>query len=354
MSDELKRRKESHLSLCIDGEVEPEGNDALFGEACLLHDALPELKADALDLSTQLWGKRLAAPLYICAMTGGTERARRVNLALAEVAQSEGVALGLGSQRAMLEDPNTLDSFKVRGAAPTAILIGNLGLWQARDLGAEGVLRLMERVEADAMAIHLNAAQELIQPGGDRDFEGGLDTLARLAERLGERLLVKETGCGLSPSVLERLLGVGITHFDLSGLGGTSWIRAEALRSEGRAAALGTLASGWGLPTAACLGAAARRFGERATLFASGGIRDGLDAARALAMGAAMAGAALPFLRAHERGGAPAVRELVAQWRGALQFAMALTGSRTLADLRRGKVLLGPRLSHWVEALAKV
>ena len=352
MLDQTTRRKDSHLDLCAKGEVEPAGSDALFDDVHLIHESLPELCEADLDLSCSFLGKRLRLPLLITAMTGGTERGRELNLGLARLADELGIGFGVGSQRAMLERPETASSYQVRSVAPRVALVGNLGLWQARELGTEAVGRLMDAIEADGLAVHLNVAQELVQPEGDRDFRGGLETIARLAAALGDRLVIKETGCGLSPSVAQRLVDAGVRNLDVSGVGGTSWLQVEALRSTGIERARGELFAGWGIPTAVSVSSVAKRVGGRATIIASGGIRDGLRAAKALALGASLVGVALPVLRAWESGGEAAARAWLEELARGLRLAMALTGARTVAELRRRPLVTSERFRSWTSALA--
>src|SRR5579885_3585978 len=220
-------------------------------------------------------------------MTGGTAEAAAINKALARVAEEHGIAFGLGSQRAMQRRPELAYTFAVRRHAPTALVLANLGLVQAAALGTAEVAALARAVGADAVCLHLNPAQELIQPGGDRDFRGGLATIRRLVRELPLPVVVKETGCGISRAVGERLAAAGA--------GGTSWVRVEGLRAPRAARALAEVFADWGIPTAAAL------LGLRGTgleLIASGGIRTGLDVAKAIALGARAAGVALPVFRA--------------------------------------------------------
>ncbi|MBL8940100.1 MAG: type 2 isopentenyl-diphosphate Delta-isomerase, partial [Archangium sp.] len=196
------KRKDAHLDLCATEEVAPVENTTLLDRLFLVHCAMPELSADELDLSTPLFGKRLKAPLLVTGMTGGTERAMQVNRDIAQVAEEFGVAFGVGSQRAMAERPELTRTFAVRDVAPSTVLIGNIGLVQAVRLGVDGVRRLFEGINADAMAVHLNPGQELTQPEGDRDFRGGYEIVGALVKALGaSRVMVKETGCGISPEV---------------------------------------------------------------------------------------------------------------------------------------------------------
>jgi isopentenyl-diphosphate delta-isomerase len=222
MSDETARRKDAHLDLCATGDVEPEGNDPLFAEVHLVHEALPDLSASDVVTATELAGRKLALPLLVTGMTGGTERTGALNRDLAALAQELGVAFGVGSQRAMLTRPESAASYQVRAAAPSVALVGNVGLWQARELGVDGVRRLMDAIEADAMAVHLNVGQSSSSPRRPRLPPRPAD-LAALAKALGERLIVKETGCGIGAATARRLVEAGVRTIDVAGLGGTSW-----------------------------------------------------------------------------------------------------------------------------------
>ena len=286
MSDETTaKRKDAHLDLCATEEVAPKENSTLLDQVRLVHCAMPELAVEEVDLSIKLFGKKLKAPLLVTGMTGGTERAGKVNEELAQVAEEFGVAFGVGSQRAMAERPELLGTFAVRHVAPSTVLVGNIGLAQASRLGVDAVRRLTDAIGADGLALHLNPGQELAQPEGDRDFRQGYETVRRLIKTYGDRLLVKETGCGLSPEVARRLVDCGVRHLDVSGLGGTSWVRVEQLRSDGVARDVGAQFASWGIPTAAAVASVRRTVGPQVTLIAAGGIRSGLDVARAMALG---------------------------------------------------------------------
>ncbi|EAU64151.1 isopentenyl-diphosphate delta-isomerase, type 2 [Stigmatella aurantiaca DW4/3-1] len=317
----------------------------------LVHCAMPELDAGDLDLSTRFLGKRLHCPLLITGMTGGTERAGRVNKDLATLAERYGLAFGVGSQRAMSEAPERAASFQVRDVAPSVALLGNIGLYQAARLGVDGVRRLMEAIEADGMALHLNAGQELTQPEGDRDFRGGYAVVEGLVKAFGSRLLVKETGCGIGPEVARRLKELGVSNIDVSGLGGTSWVRVEQLRAKGLLAELGAEFSGWGIPTAAAVASVRQAVGPEVRLVASGGIRTGLDVAKVLALGADVAGMALPLFKAQQEGGLEGAEKALQLILAGLRQAMLLTGSRGCAELRRHPVIKTGELKDWLAAL---
>lgn len=342
---EISERKASHLTLCAEGDVEHR-RTTLLGDVRLLHDALPELALDEIDLRTTLFGRSLAAPILVSGMTGGTPEAGAINRALAVVAQKCGIGLGLGSQRAMLLHPETAASYRVRDVAPDILVLGNLGAVQARECGVARVADLVDAIEADALCVHLNVAQELVQSEGDRDFRGCLDVIAALAATLPVPVIAKETGCGLSAPVLARLRAAGVGWVDVSGAGGTTWTGVEALRGPARQRALGAELREWGIPTAVSV-VWARRAGLG--VIASGGIRGGIDAAQALALGADAASLGLPFLRAHARDGVDGALAAAETIVAALRATLLLTGSRNVAELRRAPRVLGPELRAWLD-----
>lgn len=347
MAETISERKRSHLALCEAEAVEYAGKTTLLEDVELVHDALPELAVDEVDVSTDLLGKRLRAPLLITGMTGGTDEASAINRELAQVAEEHGLAFGLGSQRAMQRAPELAYTFEVRAHAPTTLVLANLGVVQAGKLSSAEVERLVTAVGADALCIHLNPAQELIQASGDRDFRGGLRTIARLVRDLRAPVVVKETGCGISRRVADRLRGAGVRTIDVSGAGGTSWVKVEALRAGGCDRERGELFADWGIPTAAAL-LGVRDLGL--DVIASGGVRTGLDVAKAIALGARVAGVALPVFRALREGGARAAGEFLDRLVAGLRTAMVLTGSRDLAALGRTPVVIGSRLREWALA----
>ncbi len=342
--NDVGSRKDAHLRLCADEDVEARGG-TLLDEVMLLHEALPELAWDDVDPSVELLGRRLQSPLVISGMTGGTDRGREVNQALAAAAGKFGLGFGVGSQRAMLVDPEAAASYRVRDVAPDVLLFANLGAVQARAAGPAAVAELVEAIAADALCIHLNPAQELVQDDGDRDFRGSLDTLAALASALPVPVIAKETGCGFAPGTLVRLRQAGIGVVDVAGAGGTTWTGVEALRGSSRQRAVGEQLREWGIPTAASV-VFARRVGL--TTIASGGLRSASCALRALALGADAAGMALPFLRAFDRDGEAGVQRMAATLTESLRALMLLVGARRPSDLRQAPRILGPGLSRWL------
>lgn len=317
-----------------------------------MHDAMPELSMDELDLSTPFGHRLLAAPLMLTGMTGGPPEAGEINRALAKICDDLGLAFGVGSQRVMTRADEAIPTFKVRDAAPGVVLLGNVGINQARDMGPAKVKDLMEAIEADFMAIHLNPAMELVQPGADadRDFRGGYDTIGRLMEALDGRIVVKECGSGIAPWVVKRLGDLGVPLVDVSGSGGTSWVKLEALRAEGDLAALGLSYADWGLPTAAAVALAARQRGPSGPqIIASGGIQNGLTVTKALALGADVAGMARPALQAYLDHGAEGATAFLKNVIAGLRMGMALTAKRRPDDLRDAPKVITGQLKAWIE-----
>ncbi len=344
MTDTIKGRKDQHLDLCIGGDVGFREVDTLLSQVGLVHDALPELSFDEVDCSCGLLGRRLSAPLVIAAMTGGTERAATINRDLAAAAETLGIGFAFGSQRRQLVS-GSLEGFEVRDVAPSVLLLGNIGLVQARDASAPALESLVRKTGCDALCVHLNPAMELVQPEGDADFREGAATLRRLVHQLGIPVVVKETGSGISRSVARRVQAAGVRVVDVSGAGGTSWVGVEALRATGDDALRGQVYWDWGIPTAASL---VQCDGLGLDLIATGGVSTGLDALRALALGASVCGIARPVLVAWNQGarkGAEAyLRRVIAE----LRTGMLLTGSRDLEALRRQPLVLGSDLARWV------
>jgi isopentenyl-diphosphate delta-isomerase len=271
-------------------------------------------------------------------MTGGTQRAKAINRNLAMAAERHGVALGLGSQRAALADPALLSTYAVRDVAPDVLLFANLGAVQLNyGVVADDVRRLVSDVAADGLYLHFNPLQEALQPGGDTDFRDLLPKIAALTKRLDVPVIAKSVGSGISVPTARRLLDAGVAAIDVAGAGGTSWARVEGKRSgDARREELAETFAGWGYPTAEATVALRAAFAQT-PIIASGGIRSGVDVAKAVAIGADLAGIARPLLEPATRSAA-AVSEALALLIAGLRIAMFASGSRTLADLRRAVI----------------
>jgi isopentenyl-diphosphate delta-isomerase len=308
----------------------------------LVHQALPELDYGSVDLTTTFAGHSFGAPLFITGMTGGTPEAARINRAIAAAAGKCGAGFGLGSMRAMLENPELADTYRVRDCAPGLFVAGNIGGTQLLRYDVDRIGRAVEAVGADALCVHLNPAQELVQPEGDRDFRQVVDAIGRVVRDLKKPVIVKETGAGMSREVVTRLAGVGVGYVDVAGVGGTSWVGVETMRQGGEADPEMMAFWDWGLPTAAAIGEAA---GCGVEIIASGGVRTGLDAARALAMGATLAGVAAPILNAYFSGGQAGCERAMNKMIDGIRMAVSLTGSGSIERLKQTpRVITGPLL----------
>lgn len=319
-----------HIEACLHGPVEYETRTTGFEAIDLVYRALPEGDLGAVDTTWSFLGRTTAAPLLIGAMTGGAKHSAEINRNLADAAGRVGIGMMLGSQRVMLERPESRSSFLVRRLAPDVPLIGNLGVAQLnRGYGADQVRRAIDEVEADALALHANPLQEAVQQGGDGDFRGLVERLATLPAEVGRPLLLKEVGHGLDARTVGELAGAGFAAFDVAGAGGTSWARVESLVRWGEIRSADLVE--WGTPTRTAL-LAARRAAPGAVLIASGGIRSGLDVAKAIASGADACAVALPLLRPALRS-ADAVEAVLRRFVWELRIAMHGSGARDLGAL---------------------
>jgi isopentenyl-diphosphate delta-isomerase len=343
MSDHATR-KGDHLDLCSTDEVQFRGKTNLLEQVTLVHNALPDLDLADIRLATTVAGKPLGAPLVIAAMTGGVDQADAINRDLASVAQELGLGFGFGSMRPLLSNPEA-PGYQVRDVAPDALVLGNLGLVQARESGPDTIQRLIDRTGCDGLCVHLNPAMEIIQPGGDTDFREGLSTIELLVRNLTVPVIVKETGCGLSRSVGRRLVDVGVTWVDVSGAGGTSWVGVETLRARAKTRELGELYWDWGIPTAASV---AQLSGLGLNIIATGGVQNGLDIARAMGLGAAAGGMARPLLMAWNDGGREGALGKAQEVIEAIRLACLLTGSPSAEALQQCSLVIGSDLAPWV------
>jgi isopentenyl-diphosphate delta-isomerase len=321
-------RKAEHIALALSPRNQLERS--FFDDWAFDHVALPEIDMDAISLATSFLGRRLQVPLLVSCMTGGTEEATRINRHLAIAAERTGVAIGVGSQRKALEDPRLAASFQIRDLAPSVPLLANLGAVQLNyGYGIDECRRAVEMIGADALVLHVNPLQEAIQPEGDRDFSGLLPRIGRIVEQLEVPVIVKEIGCGLSGRVGRALRDQGVTIVDSAGLGGTSWARIEAARARDRE--VGEMFADWGIPTPRSIIELAAIGGL--TVIGSGGVRNGVDAAKAMALGADLVGSAQLYLEPATRSAdaAAAAIETVARQ---LRIAMFCVGAPDLEALR--------------------
>ncbi len=339
LSAQTQDRKADHLRICLDEDVQFSANTNGLERYRFTHCCLPEIDRQDINLTTTFLGKQLSAPLLISSMTGGTEQAGIINQRLAEVAQHYKIAMGVGSQRVVVEKPQVASTFAVRSHAPDILLFANLGAVQLNyDYGLDQCLRIVDLLAADALILHLNPLQECIQTTGDTNFRNLLDKIKQLCSKLPVPVIAKEVGNGISGAMAEKLLAAGVAAIDVAGAGGTSWAKVESERAENPLQRrLGMTFADWGLPTAECI-TDIRAKSPQVPLIASGGLRHGLDAAKALALGADIAGMALPFLQAAAQS-ETALYDLVEVLLAEITTVLFCTGNTTIEQLKHSKAL---------------
>jgi len=346
-------RKDSHIILSVKEDVSSR-TSSWFEYVKFVHQSVLSSSLSSVDISSDFLGYRVNAPLVISGMTGGTELAKTINEALAKLAQKFRIPIGVGSQRAALEDPAVSHTFSVvREVAPDVPVIANIGQSQvARGVKREDVLRLVEMIRADAVAVHLNPLQEALQPEGEPDFSGFLSKLKEFVEESPVPVIIKQTGEGLSRESARALRGIRIRGLDVGGAGGTSFAVIEGLRARlGGLDVLERVAktfADWGIPTAASILEVREVFPD-ALLIATGGVRSGVDVAKAIRLGADFAGIARPLLRELYEGGISRAEKLLEQVIKELKIAVFLTGSTNLSELREAPVVISGELLVWMK-----
>ena len=339
VTQQTKKRKGEHVEIVLKKDVQYMHGTGL-DKVRFAHCALPHTNLDRIQCRTLFLGKRLELPFMITAATGGYHKAGKINRDLAASCQEKGIAFGLGSQRAMIEDPSLAKTYQVRDVAPDVFICGNIGAYQLAQYYRNGEFAKVEaalnRVDADALCIHLNALQETIQPEGDRDWTGVPKAIEAACSRLSIPIIAKETGAGMDGQTAKALERMGVKAIDVSGSGGTSWSAVELERhlEKDRIAEF----RDWGLPTAIAIVECTSQV--RIPIIASGGIRSGLDAAKAIRLGATLAGAAYPFVKAQNSAGKPGVVAEISRWERGLKTAMFLTNSQNLEQLSKARLLM--------------
>ncbi len=336
-----QQRKREHLELCLDTRNVTGPTGTGFESYHFVHNALPELDFDEIDTRTTFLGKPLGAPLLISSMTGGFELARDVNRNLAAAAQQLGLAMGVGSQRVAIEEPSVANSFQVRDLAPDIVLLGNLGAVQLNyGYGIEQCRQAVRMIEADGLILHLNVLQEAVQPEGNRNFKDLTHKIAAICRDLEVPVIAKEVGSGISAAVALRLARAGVKAIDVAGKGGTSWYAVEATRAAKVGKPVNIGFSDWGIPTEEALIDVRKALPEM-KLIASGGIRTGLDVAKAIALGADLAALGQPLLASALESADNVVKFLSAMIYE-LKIAMLCAGAANLDDLRRVALVRRP------------
>jgi isopentenyl-diphosphate delta-isomerase len=336
-----QQRKKEHLEICLDTERVTSVSGTGLHRYRFVHNSLPELDIDEIDLSTTLLGKRLKAPILISSMTGGFNLARKVNRNLARAAQQLGLAMGVGSQRVAIEEPSAAISFQVREVAPEILLFGNLGAVQLNyGYTVEHCRRAVSMIGADALILHLNVLQEAVQPEGNRNFKGLTDKIAAVCRALEVPVVAKEVGNGISVDVATRLHHAGVKAIDIAGHGGTSWSAVEAQRAATQGKRADTTFADWGIPTEEAL-VSVRQALPDIQLIASGGIRTGVDIAKSIALGSDVAALGQPLLAAALES-ADKVVEFMAGVIHEIKVSMLCVGAANLAALRRAPLVRAP------------
>ncbi|MBU5678865.1 MAG: type 2 isopentenyl-diphosphate Delta-isomerase [Candidatus Aenigmatarchaeota archaeon] len=350
-SEKTSKRKEEHIKICLDKNIE-HGSTLLdeisfwkFEDIDFIHNALPEVDLEKIDISVEFLGKKLNAPIIISGMTGGAKIAERINKNLAKAAENLNLAMGVGSQRAAIENKDLEKTYYVRDVAPNIFLIANLGVIQLNyGYGIKEVKRAIDMIDANAIALHLNALQEAIQPEGNTNWSGCYEKLKKICESIKKPVIVKETGCGISKEVAKKIEAAGASAIDISGRGGTSWGIVEMLRR--KKASNNIIAKEWGIPTAIslleCLSV------TKIPIIASGGIRNGLEIAKCLALGAIACGIALPLLKPALKSSEEVenkLKEIIEE----IKIAMFLVGAKDIKELRKRPLVITGKTKEWAE-----
>lgn len=351
----IEDRKRDHLDICLHEDVNARRKTTLFEYVELVHNALPELNIDSVSIETHFLGHRLKAPILIDSMTGGTQMSLEINSALAEAAEEAGIGIGVGSQRAGLRRPEVAETYSVvRKKAPTTFVFGNIGAAQlVKGLTIADVKKAVDMIQADAIAVHLNPLQEAVQVGGDPQYSGVIEKIKELSSGIDIPVIVKEVGAGISGEVASKLEQAGVDAINVSGAGGTSWSAVESIRAlrarYEKVAMLGNAFWDWGIPTAAALIDVRRSV--KIPVIASGGIRSGIEVAKAIALGADVAAMARPFLMEAAKGKKEGVLSFIERVCSELRLSMFLTGSKDVDALKGAKKIVKGELLDWMRGM---
>ncbi|MGB9959571.1 MAG: type 2 isopentenyl-diphosphate Delta-isomerase [Candidatus Bathyarchaeales archaeon] len=352
MAEKTKKRKADHIRIATTYDVQAKKVKTGFEDVYFVHKALPEIDKDKIDLATTVFNHKFSAPIIVSAITGGTTEAKKINATIARVVEELGLGMGVGSQRAALEDRRLEKTFSiVRKKAPTAFLIANIGGVQlARGYAIKEARKAVEMIDADALAIHLNPLQEAIQPEGETSFKGVLEKIGEVAKELDKPVIVKETGAGIASEEAKRLEAAGVKGIDVSGVGGTSFAAVEYFRAKSRRNTfqrkLGETFWDWGIPTAISIVEVVQTV--QIPIIASGGIRNGLDAAKALALGASLVSLAQPVLQAAVKGvkeNEKILRVLIEE----LKNSMFLVGAENPQKLHKTPIVITGKTAEWLK-----
>jgi isopentenyl-diphosphate delta-isomerase len=348
----IGERKADHIEVCLKEDVQFKKATTGFEEIHLVHRAIPEIEREKVDLSTTVFGYKFSAPIFVGAMTGGTAKATKINATIAEAVEELSLGMGVGSQRIAIDNPKVEHSFSiVREKAPTAFILANIGGPQlVGKYGVKEAKKAVEMVKANALAVHLNALQEAVQPEGDTNYSGLLHKIGEVVQELDVPVVVKETGAGICAEDAAMLAATGVAAIDVSGIGGTSWAAVEYYRAKARqddfSKRLGETFWDWGIPTAASLVEAVQSV--NVPVIASGGIRTGIDVTKALALGASLASATYPFLGPASKASED-VKKALQLMVGEVRNAMFLVGADSIQKLHKVPVVLTGKTAEWLK-----
>jgi len=348
VAEETEKRKADHIRICLNEDAQARNAATGFKDAHLVHKALPEINKHNVDLATTVFGHKFAAPIIVGAMTGGTAEATRINAAIAEAVETLHLGMGVGSQRAAIENAKLAETFAIaRKKAPTAFLVANIGGIQlVYGYGVKEVKKAMEMIDADAVAIHLNAVQEAVQPEGQTSFKGVLKKIGEIASAVDKPVIVKETGSGIAAEDAARLEDAGVKGIDVSGAGGTSFAAVEYYRANDAQRSLGDAFWDWGTPTVASLIETAQTV--KIPVIASGGVRNGVDVVKALALGASLASLSQPVLQAAVKGAKDTV-DVLSLLMEELRNVMFLVGAEKVGHLAKVPVVVTGKTAEWLQ-----
>jgi len=350
MSD-IEKRKQRHIRISLEENVKTDVSTG-FDDVTLVHRCLPEIDLAEVNTESSLFGKSLKAPLIISAITGGTRYAKDINKVLASAAEKASIGIGVGSQRIAIEKPEVVDTFSVvRETAPSALVLGNIGCPQiSLGWGIEEAQKCVDMIDADALAVHMNPLQEAVQVGGDTNYRGVIEKIKAITEGLSVPVVMKETGAGIAHEEAEKLEAAGVAGLEISGVGGTSWAAVEHHIARevgvGDMEFLGKALWNWGIPTAVSV--AETSLNTKLKIIASGGIRSGLDMAKAIALGADAVGLALPFL-AEAVKGEDELLEYIRRFILEFRTVMFLVGAKDVSDLKKVPAVLTGRTAEWLK-----
>jgi len=352
MAEETQQRKADHIRICLDEKSQAKKATTGFEDIHFIHKALPEINKQEIDLSTSFFGHKFSSPIIVGAITGGTAQAKKINSVIAETVESLQLGMGVGSQRAAIEDKTLIETFAIaRKKAPHAFLIANIGGVQlVHGYSVKEAKKAIDMIDADAIAIHLNSLQEAIQPEGQTNFEGILTKIAEIAEQLDKPVIVKETGTGIASEEAKKLEAAGVKAIDVGGVGGTSFAAVEYHRAGGQESQLqrflGEVFWDWGIPTATSIVEIAQTV--KIPVIASGGIRNGTDIAKALALGAGLTSLSQPVLQTAVKG-VKETETLLTLLIEELRNIMFLVGATKIEHLAKTPVVITGKTAEWLK-----